>query len=344
MRYINMLKDNYYLKETKQGLKVYTVNSKKNTCVIELLVKYGGIDREYVDRITSKHVIIPEGTAHLIEHLVCNNLKKSFVKLNAKFNACTSKEYTKYSIEVNGDFKEPLKYLMNMVFKAAFTDEQIEKELKIVFSEMDLIGKKILVEDLLYKNNYKSSSVIGTREELYKVNAKLANNIYNNFYVPSNIAIFVDGNIVEEEVFKEVIQNLNNMNVKKCGKPKRIKKDLIFPAEHILLQNEVNKNEIALIYDKPNNYSSLDLYIAFELFSILKFYKTSDFLYKVKEQKLLSSKINFIYDIEDNYAKYVFNSSNPNKFKNELMDFFKKCDEVGISEEDFSIAKKIKYR
>ena len=350
----SQVKTNYYSETTSEGLKIFVVNTegeKTKYNKISIVVNYGGNDREYIDKFSNKNILIPEGTAHLIEHLICNKgktfkeVKKDMIALNTKINACTSSKYTKFFIEFTGDFTEPLKYLMEMVFGAKITDKQTQKELGIVFSEMDLSPKNESVENLLFKNKYESSTVIGTRKELYKVNANLVNNIYANYYVPNNIAIVINGNILPGEIFPKIEENLKNLNVQKSFKPQRVKQEFEFSKEHIMVGNKnlSKKVDIALKYGNYNNELSLDMNLTFEVFCLLNFYKISEFVNRMKEQELINSPVFWQYNREFNYARFIVSSVDALKIRKEILLYFRESLSKIISKDDFELAKKVMY-
>lgn len=326
----NNLKMNYYSMTTKEGLKIYVINTgeKSNRGFVDIVVNYGGNNKEYIDRISGDKKIIPEGTAHLMEHLISNNGKsykesmEDMDKMNLEFDAQTNGTKTRYFIKFKNDYIKAIEYLMNMVLIPKINDNILEKELGIVFSEMTAIPDHKRVSSILYENDCKNFSVIGTKEELYKVNAKLLNNIHANYYVPSNMAIIIKANDIPGNIFSNINKILENMDLKYQSKPIKAEKELVFSNNY---EYYLDKNKIYYLFDMAFVYDNIEkaelnkIKVALDIFNILNFSKYSKFSQYIYQTDL--SFTNLIYDsnIEEKYFTLTAYTECPKKLKQEII-------------------------
>ena len=218
MSTVNILKNldvnkEVYRKYTSLGMKIYVIPDKNKKSVnMNLVVKYGGKDRMYKDRLSGEIKLLPEGTAHFIEHLTFNqkNLKydeifRIFEKLDCEVNAHTSLDNTCYEVDIYGkDYINPLRKLLAMVFKPYYTKECIEKELGIIFSEIEISRKFTSIYNVIFENSFESSSIIGSKESVSTITEDMINNVYENYYTPNNMALIVSGNVSPGAIFFQV--------------------------------------------------------------------------------------------------------------------------------------------
>src|SRR5690625_6516077 len=87
-----------------------------------------------------------KGISHFLEHMFFKGTKtrdaleiaESFDAIGAQINAFTSKEYTCYFVRVLDTHKEyALEMLVDMFFDSIFEEEEIKREKKVVYEEID---------------------------------------------------------------------------------------------------------------------------------------------------------------------------------------------------------------
>ena len=128
---------------------IYTDNS-KSTNHVELYTFFGGNNGEYVDYNGNTRSIKP-GTAHLLEHYICENtvdgnLLDNLRKYNIlSCNGGTNNENTSYFFNTVTNFYECLETFLREIYNISFTKENLirQKWLFIVRLEMIKIMKKI---------------------------------------------------------------------------------------------------------------------------------------------------------------------------------------------------------
>src|SRR5574344_1975233 len=99
---IKGLKEIIYTDTCKNGLQVYIwVNEKVKSTFMTLSVKFGSVNTEF--NYHNKNFVVPNGTAHFLEHVKFNEPDGStahdfFKKTGADVNAFTTFEYTSYIV------------------------------------------------------------------------------------------------------------------------------------------------------------------------------------------------------------------------------------------------------
>lgn len=173
-------------------------------------VKYGSIDTA-VKNENGEFEMIPEGTAHFLEHKLFEsedlNAFERFAKTGASANAYTSFEKTAYLFKGSENIGESLEILLDFVQSPYFTQETVEKEQGIIGQEIrmyqDLPDWQVMFNLLraLYSVHPVRIDIAGTQESIAKIDADLLYRLYKNFYNPANMVLCVVGAIEPQEVF-----------------------------------------------------------------------------------------------------------------------------------------------
>lgn len=172
------------------------------------------------------------GTAHFLEHMFFKGTKerdyKEFNKLTSRLgdiNAYTSRYRTAYHFTfLADDFKESAKTLLEMVFKPAFPEDELKKEVGVIVEEckmylddpssyfFDNVGQHYIGEET-------GHPIIGTLESIQNTTLDKIKSFVSRFYRPGNMLVAVCGNISEtdlQKVFEEHLPDLEEtVNVRK---------------------------------------------------------------------------------------------------------------------------------
>ena len=101
---------------------------------------FGSIDRFFT--VDGKKVVVPEGTAHFLEHKMFESDEGDafslYAKTGAQANAFTSFEKTCYIFTATSQINESLDVLLGMVEKPYFTEQTIAKEQGIIGQEIKM--------------------------------------------------------------------------------------------------------------------------------------------------------------------------------------------------------------
>jgi hypothetical protein len=101
-----------------------------------LATNFGSINRSF--EYNGESVVVPDGTAHFLEHKLFEgkegNAFDYYAKTGAKANAFTSNDKTAYYFNCSDNFEQNLKVLLTFVSNPYLTDENVEKEVFLVLS------------------------------------------------------------------------------------------------------------------------------------------------------------------------------------------------------------------
>ncbi len=186
-------------------------------------VKYGSIDTA-VKNENGEFEMIPEGTAHFLEHKLFEsedlNAFERFAKTGASANAYTSFEKTAYLFKGSENIGESLEILLDFVQNPYFTQQTVEKEQGIIGQEIrmyqDLPDWQVMFNLLraLYSVHPVRIDIAGTQESIAKIDADLLYRLYKNFYNPANMVLCVVGAIEPQEVFDIVDRCIKKADAK----------------------------------------------------------------------------------------------------------------------------------
>jgi Predicted Zn-dependent peptidases len=164
---------------------------------------------------------------HLLEHLVIFNgtknmsgeeIRETIYSMHKDVNAYTFDDYTYYEITTTKkNYKAALHILSEMVNYASLLPLSIEVEKKRVRAEIvEESNDKLKLADKLY--SYAACGLDGSkwvfREEpdsLARINETDLQNVFVNFYVPNNMAVFMNSNIDLSEAIGSIEMHFGNV-------------------------------------------------------------------------------------------------------------------------------------
>lgn len=164
---------------------------------------FGSIHRAF--KLDGKQVTLPAGTAHFLEHKMCETPKGDsftfYAKTGASANAFTSYDRTCYLFSATQKINENLDILLGMVGKPWFTKATIEKEQGIIGQEIKMYDDSPdwrLLNALfrcLYADHPLRDDIAGTVESIAELTPQMLYNCTKAFYAPSNMVLSVAGKI-----------------------------------------------------------------------------------------------------------------------------------------------------
>jgi len=204
--------------ELENGLKIFLINDNtKHTTYINLIVKYGGIDNEFV--VNNKKHVIKNGMAHFIEHLVLESniygdLMENFGKMGIKSNGLTSLDRTHYYIDTVDHIYDSLKILIKGIHNPIINEDIINKVRKPILEEKrrSLDNKYSLLYNKSINtvmDNKKFNSVLGELKDIESINESNIKVCLNAFYRPNNEIIIIGGRF-DKDMIIETIKNAYN--------------------------------------------------------------------------------------------------------------------------------------
>lgn len=201
--------------KTSGGLKVYFIPKegyvKKHAI---FATDYGSNDNKFIPRGEKDILEVPEGIAHFLEHKLFEepdiNIFDKFSKLGASVNAYTSSDQTAYLFSATDNFYESLELLIHFVQNPYFTDANVEKEKGIIEQEIRMYEDnphwKVYFNCLngMYEKHPIKIDIAGTINSIQEIDKNLLYKSYNTFYHPSNMVLFVVGDLSFEKIMEVV--------------------------------------------------------------------------------------------------------------------------------------------
>ena len=169
---------------------------------------FGSVHRAF--RLDGKQVTLPAGTAHFLEHKMCETPKGDsftfYAKTGASANAFTSYDRTCYLFSATQKIDENLDILLGMVGKPWFTKATIAKEQGIIGQEIKMYDDSPdwrLLNALfrcLYADHPLRDDIAGTVESIAKITPEMLYDCCRAFYAPNNMVLAAAGNTSMEQI------------------------------------------------------------------------------------------------------------------------------------------------
>lgn len=312
-RYIG---ETVYKKRLSTGLEVFILPKKHFAKKYAFYAThYGGIYSDY--EVAGIRYSVPLGTAHFLEHQIFEDKEKSsferFEALGANLNAYTSSTSTVYHFDSVDNFDEGLKLLIEMVHKTDISSESVKKEIEVIDQEIRMYMDEPAwdLSNNLYKGLYHHHpirfEIAGTVESIREINQDTILQCYQHFYAPTNMKLFLYGDIDVERTIESLEQLFKRIKLNESPKPK-----LILPNEPTVIKRprvEVDKNiskGMMLVGFKGNP----DAYVqqkenksaALKIANDLMFGRSSQFFMRAYESGLVSDAFDFDTQLGDGYA------------------------------------------
>lgn len=195
--------------------------------------QYGSIDSQF--KVEGKLIRVPDGIAHFLEHKLFEEDGESvferFARFGANVNAFTSYTMTTYLFSTTDYFQEALLELLRFVQTPYLTVENVEKEKGIIEQELKMYDdhpdRRVynnLLQALYHQHPIKLD-IGGTVQSIQQITIDQLETCYNLFYQPSNMALFIIGDIEVNEVLDLVKKQTDNW------KFQQLKFERVYPHE-----------------------------------------------------------------------------------------------------------------
>lgn len=351
---INNLDEKVYLKKFENGfsLILYPTTKSKNF-YITLTTDFGAMVTKY--KKDNKQVEVIPGTAHFLEHKVCNlNDKKiadELESLGTYVNAYTSYYGTTYNLYGCKDVLRNIEILFNRVFTFNLTDKSVENEKSIIAQEISMQEDKkgYVINNKLNKNmffnEYITNTVLGSVEDINKITKEYLYKIYEDVYTLNNMFCVVTGNFNKDEVLGKVSTLLENIKTseKKIKKINVKEKDEIKVSYEEIEQNVI-ENKVWIGYKIPlRNFKFkedkvLDILI---IFLNILFSETSLFTYNLKKDEIITGSVGYNVRRCGSYIVIRIMSNSCNDYNEFIKRVIEELNNYNISESDFERKRKV---
>lgn len=358
----NTIKEELYYEKLDNGLDVYFMPKRgfmKKYAV--LATDFGSNDLEFIPEGEDKPIRVNEGIAHFLEHKMFEQPDKSnafdlFSEYGASANAFTNFNMTAYLFSATENFYECLNHLIDYVQTPYYTEENVEKEKGIIAQEIKMYdddpGWQVYFNCLkvMYKKHNVRIDIAGDVDSIYKITPEELYKCYNTFYNPSNMVLFVAGDLEWDELI-EAVKKANHSDIKALSKEiVRIKEN---EPEDIAEERITEKYRISM--PRFNiGYKDVDVNLKGE--ALLKKEVESDIICDIifgsagelYNELYMSGLINdnfyggFYSEVEYAFTLISGESENPEEVFKKIEHYIEKFQKEGISEDRFERAKKKK--
>ncbi|MGD9909305.1 MAG: M16 family metallopeptidase [Candidatus Izemoplasmatales bacterium] len=354
---MNHVREEMYVHTLPSGFKIYLYpknDFSRKTAMLQ--INYGSIDQHYQhqEEFGSFH----SGLAHFLEHMLFENtsmdIPKKFSELSASVNAFTTTNKTVYYFNTVDEFYEPLRLLLSFVFGASFDDEQIEKERKIIQSEIDMYSDEL--EQNLYYDAMKSlylthpirTDIAGTKEDVNLISKEELMKAYLLFYLPSNAYLMLSGDFFPEEAI-EVVNSFEvlvkeNIN-EKCTV--LFDKEDLTPVIPYHSQKKDMHTSLLMLSSKLDTMGMSQKEIAILEFKYILlldnyFSKSSEYTEKLLKMRLINQSFDFSVTMDTSYAHLMFYAETkyPDKLARALLEMVEAMKDTPLDDARFQVQKK----
>ena len=355
-KYYKNINETIYSEKLENGLSVFVVPKEDFDKTYGIIsVRYGGIDNRFIPRGEKELVEYPKGIAHFLEHKLFEmedgvDASLYLTKLGASSNAFTAFDRTSYLFSTTSNVIECTKYLLDFVQKPYFTAENIKKECGIIEQEIKMYlddpDSKLFWGTLknLYKDNFVSTDLVGTVESINKITKEMLYNCYNTFYHPSNMQLFIIGN-VELNIFDAIREN----QASKTFLPyEEIKREYVYDEFKPYINEKKEYMDVLIpkvalgvrfnkIFDNPQ---MIDIKLG--LLSSILTGESSDFKLELMNEGLINDTFGYYSDFNKSASYFILSgdSEEPDKLFDRLNEFVKDIPNKKIDEELFECARR----
>lgn len=347
------IEETLYTATHESGVKIYIMPKKGyNKCHAMFATRYGSLESRFEK--DGEIIDIPDGTAHFLEHKLFEeedgNVFDKFSLLGASANAFTNFTATAYHFSATSNFYESLSTLIKFVQNPYFTKESIEKEQGIIGQEIKMYDDdpnwQVYFNLLrcLYNDCYVTHDIAGTVESIAEIDKDILYGIYSVFYHPSNMVLFIAGDVDIEKTASCIEESL--ADIKPIGEVKRLRPH---EKEQIALSYCEKKLDVAVplfalgFKDNDTALSGEDLLkkeIETDILVDMLFSKSSDIYKTLYEKGLINESFGADYECCSEYAFACVTgeSEKPEEVRDIIWDMLGKYE---IAEGDYERAKRV---
>lgn len=178
-----------------------------------------------------------QGMAHFVEHTIFKGTKrrKAWHILNrmenvgGDLNAYTNKEETViYSAFLAEHLERAVELLADIVFQSVFPQKELEKEKEVILDEISMYedspGELIFddFEEILFSGHPLGRNILGVPDVLKSFTSEDALDFTSRYYAPSNMVMFVRGNVDFRKVVRlagKYLAGIEDREVKRNALP-----------------------------------------------------------------------------------------------------------------------------
>ncbi|MGA4513829.1 EF-P 5-aminopentanol modification-associated protein YfmH [Staphylococcus caledonicus] len=346
--------------ELSNGLRLFIIPKKGfQKTFVTYTTQFGSLDSTFKPHNEDQLITVPDGVAHFLEHKLFEkdgeeDLFTAFANDNAQVNAFTSFDRTSYLFSATDNVDSNIIRLLNMVETPYFSKETVDKEKGIIAEEIKMYqeqpGYKIMFNTLraMYHNHPIKVDIAGSVESIYDITKDDLYACYETFYHPSNMVLFVVGDVDPEHICSLV--ETHEARRDKTNQPNIQRGTVDEPLEVVtpVVTEEMKLQSPRLMLgfknqpyvETPQRYVQRDLEMT--LFYELVFGEETDFYQMLLTEDLIDESFGYQFVLEPTYSFSIITSATqqPDKLKEVLLSEIQKYRGNLQDEEAFNLLKK----
>lgn len=354
-----LIDEKVYEHELDNGLKLFIIPKPGfQKTFVTYTTQFGSLDNHFKPIGSQQFVKVPDGVAHFLEHKLFEkeeeDLFTAFAEENAQANAFTSFDRTSYLFSATSNIESNIKRLLDMVETPYFTEETVNKEKGIIAEEIKMYqeqpGYKLMFNTLraMYSNHPIRVDIAGSVESINDITKDDLYLCYETFYHPSNMVLFIVGDVNPQNMIDLVEQHEAKRN--KTNQPKIERAEIDEPIEvnqhNVTEQMKLQSPRLMLgfknqpLKESSEKYVQRDLEMTF--FYELIFGEETDFYQNLLNKDLIDETFGYQFVLEPSYSFSIITSATqqPDELKELLLNELKKYRGQLVDQEAFDLLKK----
>lgn len=348
------LQETLYYEEMKNGLQVYLLPKLGFSKTYGLFsTQFGSVDTTFVPLNEKEMIKVPDGIAHFLEHKMFEmndgDASNKFAQLGASTNAFTSSSRTAYLFNTTTNENKCIELLLDFVQSIYLTDESVEKEKGIINQEIKMYDDdpdwRCYFGSIqnLYKEHPVKIDIAGTVETVNQIDKVTLEKCYHTFYHPSNMMLFVVGNIEPEKTMEIIRQNQDNKTFEKAEKIERkeinecydVDKKTESLAMDVTMPKVIVSLKINDILVDPKEKLKREL--SMNLLLDLLFSKSSPLYEKWIQEEIINDSFsaNFTQERDYSFLQFGGDAPNPAHLRDKVLELIASMKDYIIDEEAF---------
>ncbi len=353
------LQETLYFEEMDNGLKVYLLPKKGFSKTYGLFSTcFGSIDTTFVPIGENEMLKVPDGIAHFLEHKMFEmedgDASDGFARLGASTNAFTSSSRTAYLFSTTTHEDECIELLLDFVQDIYLTEENVEKEKGIINQEIGMYDDdpdwRCYFGSIqnLYQNHPVKIDIAGTVDTVREIDKETLEKCYHTFYHPSNMMLFVVGNIdpqktmtlIRENQAKKHFEKENQIQRENVDEPQDVDQDELILNMDVVMPKLIVSMKINDILTEPSQKLKREL--SMNLLLDLLFAKSSKLYEDWMRQGFINDSFSANFTQERNYSFLQIggDTQEPEKLRDKIYELIESIDSFEIDEADFQRVQK----
>lgn len=359
--YNEIINEELYSQTMDNGLEVYYLRKKGFVNKYAILgVDFGSVDLEFIPIGENEKIRVSDGIAHFLEHKMFEqadqtNAFDKFSTFGASANAFTGFNMTAYLFSATDNFYESLEHLIDYVQSPYYTEKNVNKEKGIIAQEIKMYNDdpdwNVYMNCLkaMYSNHHVNIDIAGSVESIMDISPDELYKCYHTFYNPSNMKLFIVGDLDPDEIIKSVkASNKNDVLTQK-----NIKR--FMPKEPDEVNEKVIEAEFKVSmpmfyigykdrFEEGNEKNSLRNEIVSDILYDMIFSESGELYNILYNEGLVVGGLYGGYLSQKDYAYALVSGSSkdPRKLKSVVDEYIKSLREKGVDRDSFEINKKKK--